>query len=98
MLKAVLVPGWAFLLAVLPASAQDYSSAASDSLSSAGSFAGTVGVNAHVKGRSNPQRRAHDAQSGAKATCANKGRAAANLGRNHPNVRKLYALCARAGF
>lgn len=34
----------------------------------------------------------------ARATCGNKGRAAANLGRNHPKVRQLYTLCAQAGY
>ena len=34
----------------------------------------------------------------ARATCANKRRAEANLGANHPKVRQLYALCARAGY
>lgn len=33
-----------------------------------------------------------------RATCANKRRAAANLGRNNPDVRQLYALCAQAGL
>lgn len=98
MLKTVFFSVPAFLLIALPASAQDFSGMASDSLSSAGSFAGTVGVNSHIKGRSSTQRRARGAQSEAEATCANKHRAAANLGMNHPKVRRLYALCARAGF
>jgi hypothetical protein len=34
----------------------------------------------------------------ARATCANKGRAAANFGIDHPKVRQLYALCAQAGY
>lgn len=34
----------------------------------------------------------------ARATCANKRRAAANFGTNHPKVRQLYALCALAGY
>ena len=33
-----------------------------------------------------------------RATCANKGRAAANLGRGNPKVRQLYALCAQLGY
>lgn len=34
----------------------------------------------------------------APATCAHKGRAAANFGANHLKVRRLYALCARVGL
>lgn len=34
----------------------------------------------------------------AKATCANKGRAAALHGRNDPKVSQLYDLCAQLGF
>lgn len=34
----------------------------------------------------------------ARATCQNKGRAAANLEIDHPKVRQLYRLCAQAGF
>ena len=31
-------------------------------------------------------------------TCADRRRAAAKYGRNHPDIRQLYALCARAGL
>lgn len=34
----------------------------------------------------------------ARTTCANKARAAADFGASHPNVRRLYALCARSGY
>lgn len=34
----------------------------------------------------------------ARAACANKKRAAANLGWGHPKVRRLYALCAQAVY
>ena len=34
----------------------------------------------------------------ARATCANKGRAAAKFGMGDPKVRRLYALCARVGL
>lgn len=34
----------------------------------------------------------------AEATCLNKRQAAVNLGRNHPKVQQLYALCAQAGL
>jgi hypothetical protein len=34
----------------------------------------------------------------ARRTCRNKGRAAANLGADNPKVRRLYALCAQAGY
>lgn len=34
----------------------------------------------------------------ARATCRNKARAAADWGRNDPRVRRLYALCAQAGY
>ena len=32
------------------------------------------------------------------ATCRNKARAARTMGRDHPKVKRLYALCARAGY
>lgn len=44
-----------------------------------------------------PDRRRVPISARARATCANKGRAAARFGRAHPKVRQLYALCARAG-
>lgn len=34
----------------------------------------------------------------ARAGCANKRSAASNLGPDHPKVRRLYALCAQAGY
>lgn len=34
----------------------------------------------------------------AKATCENKEQAAKNFGKDHPKVRQLYALCAKAGY
>ena len=37
-------------------------------------------------------------ESRARATCANKGRAATNMGRDHPKVRQLYRLCRQAGY
>ena len=42
--------------------------------------------------------RSRTSRSSAAATCANRGRAAANLGANHPKVQRLNALCARAGY
>lgn len=32
------------------------------------------------------------------AICASKHRMAARLGRSHPRVRRLYGLCAQAGY
>jgi hypothetical protein len=36
--------------------------------------------------------------SNARAVCANRSRAAANMGADHPKVQRLNALCTRAGY
>jgi hypothetical protein len=97
-MNIALLAASAFLLTSVPGAAQDFGSMASDSLSSAGSFAGTVGVNSHVDQRSRSSRASRNLDAEARAGCANKARAAANLGANHPKVRRLYALCAQAGY
>jgi hypothetical protein len=38
------------------------------------------------------------AEARTRATCMNKGRAAQNLGPDHPSVRRLFSLCAQAGY
>ncbi|SOB86560.1 hypothetical protein SAMN06297144_1666 [Sphingomonas guangdongensis] len=86
------------LLLAVATMTQDYGSMASDSLSSAGSFAGTVGVNANLKTQPRSKQSARNVDAEARAGCANKGRAAARLGAEHPKVRRLYALCAQAGL
>lgn len=85
-------------VASVPAAAQDFGSMASDSLSSAGSHAGTVGVNSHLNCRSRDNRASQSAAAEARAGCANKARAAANLGADHPKVKRLFQLCAQAGY
>ncbi|KQT35004.1 hypothetical protein ASG29_02395 [Sphingomonas sp. Leaf412] len=50
-------------------------------------------VNRH---RGGAQRRAVSPRT--RQTCAHRRQAAAAYGRDHPQVRRLYALCARAGL
>lgn len=90
--------GLAIALAVtaLPVSAQDYLGQASDSLASAGQFAGTVGVNSHLRG-SSANRRGGATQRQAIA-CAQKSRFRAEHGRDDPRVRRLYSLCRGVGL
>jgi hypothetical protein len=78
-------------LATAPAAAQDFGSMASDSLSSAGSFAGTVGVNSHVG--SKRERPAVNRET--RVACASKERIAARLPAE--KGRRLYALCRSLG-
>ena len=94
--------GFAVALAVtaLPVSAQDYLGQASDSLASAGQFAGTVGVNSHLRGSSRhaqANRRGGATQRQAIA-CAQKSRFRAQHGGDDPRVRRLYSLCRGVGL
>lgn len=87
------------LLLAFPAAAQEYDAQAH---SSAMSSAGQVAVMENMRdGRRGVSRRDDDGQgvsATAAATCRNKQQAAANLGRNHPKVKRLYQLCAQAGY
>lgn len=46
--------------------------------------------------RGTPSR--HTVSAKTRRTCANRGQAAAQYGRSHPDIRRLYALCAGAGL
>jgi hypothetical protein len=78
-------------LAIAPAAGQDFGSMASDSLSSAGSFAGTVGVNSHVGSK----RARPVVNRETRVACASKARIAARLPAE--KGRRLYALCRQLG-
>lgn len=85
-------------VAPVPTAAQDFESMASDNLSSAGSFAGTVSVNSNLDttaraARTNPSSTARQAEA-----CAKRAQFAAAHGKDHPKVRELYRLCANAGY
>jgi hypothetical protein len=74
-----------------PATAQDFGGMASDSLSSAGSFAGTVGVNSHV----GLKRKRPIVDRRTRVACASKARIAADL--PAAKARRLYAACRALG-
>lgn len=83
----------------VPATAQEYDAQAH---SSAMSSAGQVAVMQDMRDGSRSTRRYDNGDrrisSSAAATCRNKARAAANMGRGHPKVKRLYQLCAQAGY
>jgi hypothetical protein len=92
----------ACMIAAAPAAGQDGASDAFiQSATDAQVIIGTSRIDAH-RIRQAQQRRQGKAADGltpnARATCLNKARAASNLGANHPDVRRLYALCAQAGY
>lgn len=84
---AVLIPSGAM--------AQDFGAAASDSLSTAGSHAGTVSVNAHLQrdGRKVPRSTRQQ-----RIACAGKARFAKAYGTGDVRVRRLYRLCDGLGL
>lgn len=87
----------ASLVVAMPAAAQDFGGMASDSLSSAGSFAGTVGVNSHVKGRSRAVR-GSSVRARQQAACAGLPQFRAQHGSGDERVQRLTALCREGGY
>lgn len=81
----------------MPVAAQDFGGMASDSLSSAGSFAGTVSVNSHVKGRSRTARTS-SARARQQAACAGLPQFRAQHGAGDGRVQRLTALCREGGY
>lgn len=84
-----------------PGFAQDiYMDMASDSLASAGSYAGTVAVNSHLNNNSRNRARAMRSNRTARQAqaCASLPRFRQQYGAAHPQVRQLTRLCRQAGF
>jgi hypothetical protein len=88
--------GAALAVLVSPgAMAQDFGAAASDSLSTAGSHAGTVSVNAHLQRNGRKVARSTREQ---RIACAGKARFAKEHGTGDARVRRLYRLCDGLGL
>ncbi|WP_315760378.1 hypothetical protein [Sphingomonas sp. Y38-1Y] len=81
----------------IPAAAQDISPAMDPVQAGLGEVM-NHGVREAYRNGGQRTSRSRTSRSSAAATCANRGRAAANLGANHPKVQRLNALCARAGY
>ena len=99
-MRNIMIGMAAALVLAAPAAAQEYDA---QMHSSAMSSAGQVAVMQDMRdGRNGGATRRYDGgprlSASAAATCRNKAQAAANMGRSHPKVKRLYQLCAQAGY